>query len=374
MTCGPWRPIRMELHHGRISNLDCQYVLGKNFETAEITITALVKTPTMTNSSLGPPLSNIKHSIKFTLHEFGIPASILEETQVLLVQDAVTKFVLQRPKLWFPKGYGAQSLYEVTATLFALYGPTESTPEARLETIASETSVIGLRKVELIQRPVHDSEGQSFFFRVNGIPIFCAGSNWIPADSFSPRIGKEKYRSLVKLAADGNQNMLRVWGGGIYEDSEFYKACNELGIMVWQDFMFACGNYPAKSKEFRDRVQCEAKFQVRRLRHHPCIAIWAGNNEDYQIMEAEKLEYDPNEHDPNKWLETSFPARYIYENLLPEVLRKELPGAIYHFGSPWGGKDTRDPTAGDIHQWNGKNGQSSHIHSVQANIKLYSMA
>ncbi|KAI9849079.1 MAG: hypothetical protein M1838_000280 [Thelocarpon superellum] len=156
---------------------------------------------------------------------------------------------------------------------------------------------------------------------------------------------------LVKLAADGNQKMLRVWGGGIYEDPAFYDACDELGVLVWQDFQFACGNYPA-FPAFLASVKKEAISNVRALRHHPSIVIWAGNNEDYQVREAEKLEYDEGATNPQDWLQGTFPARYIYEKILVDVMREFAPGTAYRFGSPWGGKDTRDVTAGDIHQWN----------------------
>lgn len=124
-------------------------------------------------------------------------------------------------------------------------------------------------------------------------------------------------------------------------------------MLVWQDFMFACGNYPAHD-EFLDLVKREATANVERLRHHPCIVIWAGNNEDYQYRETERLEYDRGDLNPENWLKSNFPARYIYEKVLADVTRELVPDTYYHFGSPFGGKDTTDPTIGDIHQWNGK--------------------
>ena len=115
-------------------------------------------------------------------------------------------------------------------------------------------------------------------FVINGIPVFAKGGNWIPADSFPSRITKDKYRYLIKSVRDSNMNMLRVWGGGIYEADEFYELCDEMGIMVWQDFMFACSMYPA-NQEFLDNVRAEAIDNVKRLRDHPSIVIWSGNNE-----------------------------------------------------------------------------------------------
>lgn len=146
--------------------------------------------------------------------------------------------------------------------------------------------------------------------------------------------------------------MYRVWGGGIYEDDSFYEACDELGVMVWQDFMFGCGNYPT-SPEILESIQQETVYNVQRLRHHPSIVIYVGNNEDYQVQEAEGLTYDFEDKDPQSWLKTDFPARYIYEKLLPEVVAEHSPATFYHPGSPWGdGKISSDPTVGDMHQWN----------------------
>lgn len=210
----------------------------------------------------------------------------------------------------------------------------------------------GLRRAQVVERKLNDDSGTTFFFEFNNIPVFCGGSNWIPADSFSCRISAERYRNWVKLVADGNQTMIRVWGGGIYEENAFYDAYDEMGILVWQDFLFACGNYPAHS-DFLASVKREAIANVKILRHHPSIVIWAGNNEDYQYQESEKLDYNPEDRNPQNWLRSSFPARYIYEKLLLDITKELVPGTYYHFGSPFGGKNTRDATAGDIHQWNG---------------------
>jgi beta-mannosidase len=249
-------------------------------------------------------------------------------------------FEIENPALWFPVRYGDQPLYTITATL--LDGSSE---------VDSDSRKFGLRRAELVQRSMSDQPGTTFFFQINNIPIFCGGSDWIPADNFIPRISKDKYYDWVKLVADGNQFMIRVWGGGIFEEQAFYDACDELGILVWQDFMFGCGNYPA-FPEYLKLVKTEAEENVKLLRHHPSIVIWAGNNEDYQYQESEKLTYEPENKDEESWLKTDFPARYIYEKVLADVCRELIPDTFYHFGSPWGGKDTTDPTVGDLHQWN----------------------
>lgn len=146
----------------------------------------------------------------------------------------------------------------------------------------------------------------------------------------------------------------RVWGGGIYEEDVFYDLCDELGLLVWQDFMFACGSYPVWPA-LLDSITQEAVYNCRRLRHHPSVIIWAGANEDYQIQEEYSLDYQESD-DPEVWLKSNFPARYIYEYLLPIVTAQEMPGSIYWPCSPFtgGGKKSSDLTIGDVHQWNGK--------------------
>jgi len=253
---------------------------------------------------------------------------------------ATTTFITQSPKLWYPCSYGAQPLYLLTATLLQ-----EATPWDVCE------KRFGLRRVRVVQRKLKDVCGTSFYFEINNIPIFCGGSNWIPADSFVPRITSQRYHDWVRMAVDSNQIMLRVWGGGIYEQPAFYEACDEMGVLVWQDFMFACGNYPA-STDFLDLVRREAFSNIKLLRHHPSIVLFAGNNEDYQYCEAESLDYDPHNHDPESWLRSTFPARYIYEKILAEATSSLVPDTYYHFGSPYGGKTSADSTVGDIHQWN----------------------
>lgn len=135
---------------------------------------------------------------------------------------------------------------------------------------------VGFRTVELVQEPLTEQPGTSFFFRVNGRPIFAAGSNWIPAGSYPNRVTREDYRQLLSLLVEGGQNMIRVWGGGYYESEHFYDLCDELGILVWQDFMFACASYPANLDNFRKSVTSEATQVVKKLAHHPCLVLFAG--------------------------------------------------------------------------------------------------
>lgn len=325
-TCGPWRPVNLEIYETRLADLSIQSVVDKSLSSAEVTVTAEVE-------------GKGSDSVQFDI--FLGDEKVASETIKSTSSKVSASFHLPNPSLWYPNRYGKQPLYTVNATLVE--------GKNVLDTI---TKRVGLRRAELIQRPLKDQPGTSFFFEVNNIPLYCGGSDWIPADNFVPRISRQKYYDWVKLVADGNQFMIRVWGGGIYEEQAFYDACDEYGILVWQDFMFGCGNYPAWP-EMRASIKREAYENVKLLRHHPSIVIWAGNNEDYQYQESENLTYNYEDKDPENWLKTDFPARYIYEKILPDVCAELIPGVFYHPGSPWGaGRDTHDPTVGDIHQWN----------------------
>ncbi|PBP25894.1 putative glycoside hydrolase family 2 protein [Diplocarpon rosae] len=306
MTCGPWRPIHLEIFSSRISDLYFTSNVDESLERAEFVAKADVE----------GEAAEIRFDISLDGRE------VASQTVNATKEGAVShQFTIEKPALWFPRRYGQQPLYTVTATLF------DDTSE-----IDSQSKKFGLRRAELIQQPVTDQPGTSFFFQINNIPIFCGGSNWIPADSFIPRISAQKYRDWVKLVADGNQFMIRVWGGGIFEEQVFYNTCDELGILVWQDFMFGCGNYPA-FPEFLALVQREAEENVKLLRHHPSIVMWAGNNEDYQYQESMKLTYDPANQDAESWLQTDFPARYIYEEILAYQNFDQLVGRfVSEFG------------------------------------------
>lgn len=315
----------LECYRSRIGDLHFTTTVHPSLSSAEV----------VAKADIEGSASTVEFSIYFD--------DKLVTTETVRVADGFScaTFYTENPQLWYPAWYGPQPLYTLTAKLFS-DGDVRDKVSKRF----------GIRKAEVVQDDLEDNPGKTFFFRVNNIPIFCGGSNWIPADMFIPRLSKERYRNWVRMAAESNQVMLRVWGGGIYEEQAFYDACDEYGMLVWQDFLFACGNYPA-FPQFLGSVRREAIANVKRLRHHPSIVIWAGNNEDYQYRESEKLDYDPDDADPESWLQSSFPARYIYEKLLVDVTTELVPDTYYHFGSPFGGKDTRDPTVGDIHQWNG---------------------
>ncbi|KXX83158.1 Beta-mannosidase B [Madurella mycetomatis] len=325
LTCGPWRPVNLEIYESRIADVSAHTIVDKSLSSADVRVTAEIE--------------GNADRVRFDISLGG--KQVASETTSSASGVATASFNIQKPELWYPVRYGKQPLYDVKATLLS--------GDEEVDTVSKR---IGLRRAELIQRPLKEQPGTSFFFEVNNIPIYCGGSDWIPADNFIPRISRQRYYDWVKLVADGNQFMIRVWGGGLYEEQAFYDACDELGILVWQDFMFGCGNYPAWPALLKS-IDREARENVKLLRHHPSIVIWAGNNEDYQYQESAGLTYDYENKDAESWLKTDFPARYIYEKVLADACADLVPNTFYHPGSPWGaGRDTHDATVGDIHQWN----------------------
>ncbi|CAH0159042.1 glycoside hydrolase family 2 protein [Chryseobacterium sp. Bi04] len=248
-------------------------------------------------------------------------------------------YPIQNPRLWQPNGWGEPYLYNIDITL-----------QKDSKLLSDETLKIGLRTVELVQEK--DGKGKSFYFKVNGNPLYIKGTNWIPADSFSPRITKEKYQKLIRDSKEAHMNMIRIWGGGIYEDDEFYKACDENGILVWQDFMFAGSFYPADA-EFLNNVKEEVKDQVNRLQNHPSIALWCGNNEiDEAIVNwgyQKQFKYSKNDS-VQVWKD----YKKLFHDLIPSTLKENLTADknIYWPSSPsigWGHKESL--TEGDSHYW-----------------------
>ena len=330
MTAGLWKPVFLEQYEARVADVWIQSQVSSDLGECSGAIFAEV------DGKLGAD-----DKILLSLSKDG---ERVYEQEVPVGGDGSSKtlqrpFQLPNPKLWYPLGYGPQTRYQLTAKL--VRGGKD---------LSSQSKMIGFRRTELVQEP--DAYGKSFYFRINNIDVFSGGSCWIPADSFLSQISDKRYRDWVALMAESNQVMLRIWGGGVYEHDALLDACDELGVLVWHDFQFACGSYPAY-ESFLKNLEVEVRQQIRRLRSHPSMIIWAGNNEDYQVQERYQLDYNYDEDkDPESWLKSTFPARYIYEHFLPKLVSEEDPHMIYHPSSPWGdGKETADPTVGDIHQW-----------------------
>jgi beta-mannosidase len=241
---------------------------------------------------------------------------------------------IPNPQLWWPNGYGAQPLYRTSVELH------------HADTVLEQREYqLGLRTLELRQQP--DEWGRSFTFVVNGQPIFAKGSNWIPADSFPTRISDAYLEGLIRDAAETHQNMLRVWGGGLYEEERFYDLCDRYGILVWQDFIFSCSIYPLNDADFVENIRLEVVENIRRLRHRASLALWCGNNE----MEWGWVDWGwiGPEHQDLKAAYDEF-----FHHTLPAWCGTEDPDRDYWPSSPSSGTPFEDPNGqqqGNTHYW-----------------------
>ncbi|HWQ04828.1 MAG TPA: glycoside hydrolase family 2 protein [Longilinea sp.] len=250
---GIWKDIRLEGYEGaRIADvrLSQQHSVGQVTVAAEITVQSWDATPCLAGMRITAPDGQFLETSAPILPDY-------ENKLQIIVAD---------PQLWWPNGYGSQPLYQVNIEL---------NQSGRM--LDQREYKIGLCTIELRQEP--DEWGRSFTFVVNGLPIFAKGSNWIPADSFPTRLTDAWLEGLIRSAAQTHQNMLRVWGGGFYEEERFYDLCDRYGILVWQEFIFSCSVYPLDDAEFLENVHIEVVENVRRLRHRASLALWCGNNE-----------------------------------------------------------------------------------------------
>ncbi|AET60219.1 beta-galactosidase/beta-glucuronidase [Paenibacillus terrae HPL-003] len=264
-------------------------------------------------------------------------------------QTVDLELYMEQPKLWWCRGLGEPHLYTFAAELVERDGG---------DVIAEKTVKTGLRSIRLVRE--RDAAGESFYFELNGVPVFAKGANHIPNDSFTTEVTRERYRHEIATAAASHMNMLRVWGGGIYEEDVFYELCDEYGLLIWQDFMFACSMYPG-DQAFLDNVAKEAEDNIKRLRNHPCIALWCGNNE----IDSAWAHYE--EKGGWGWKKNYTPAQRerlwsdyetLFHRILPEVVHSWSPQTAYWPSSPLIGlsgdrKQHAHPssTAGDVHYW-----------------------
>lgn len=247
-------------------------------------------------------------------------------------------FVLHKPKLWWSNGLGEPFLYRFRTDIIA-----------GGELLDSKTERVGIRSLKVVHQP--DKDGHTFYIELNGRPVFAKGANYIPSDNFLPRVTPANYKKTILDAAGVNMNMLRVWGGGIYENDVFYDLCDEYGIMIWQDFMFACSMYPAEGA-LLDNIRQEAVDNVKRLRNHACIALWCGNNECQDAWLGwgwkREIERQNKEYADKIWVQ----YRQQYHVTLPGVVREYAPGTFYWPSSPFAFEgEMSGTTDGDRHYW-----------------------
>jgi len=263
----------------------------------------------------------------------GDDEAIAVQTDLLLrsgTNHIAFDLTVQDAQIWWPNGMGAQPLYTVAVNLS--HGG---------RTIGFPPFKAGLRLIRLDTSRQEDQR-RRFRLVVNGVPMFCKGADWIPADSIYARVTPEKYAALIRQAQLAHINMLRIWGGGLYEQEAFYEACDRAGILIWQDMMFGCAAYPDHREDFRALVWREFDHQTKRLRNHACLALFCGNNENHWIYGRrlkERLTKDRQY------------GLYTANAMLPDILSKNAPWIPYWNSSPYGGSEPNDPAVGDIHYW-----------------------
>lgn len=311
-TSGIWRPVYLLQQKGGIRHVYFD-VLALNDERAELLVSC---------DFWGDPGQNVQAEFEF-FHGGKIIRGQLEAQGA----RAKAQFEVQNPERWWPNGLGEPILHRLIVRV----------RDAQGRTLDEQIKRVGIRTVELV---TSENGKSAFYFKVNGRKVFIKGADWIPADSFLPRVKKETYRSLLHFARNAHLNALRVWGGGIYEADDFYELCDQLGLMVWQDFMFACAAYPQKESFVRE-VKSEIEENVGRLRFHPSVILWCGNNENEWIWHRE-MDTPVSE----------MPGFELFHHLFPKWLKDLDPYRPYWPTTPWGGED--DPNgmdSGNRHAW-----------------------
>lgn len=318
---GIWKPLRLEVHHGaRLDQVEVRQVHSQD----EVVLEVKAELERWSEGEAQVALRLVA------------PDGSTHEKEIDLANNAQSckgSLTVQSPQLWWPNGYGAQPLYLLEVTL-----------KVGDRQCDQRSYKLGLRTLELRQEP--DAFGTSFTFVINGLPIFAKGANWIPADSFPSRLTEAHLERLIESSALANMNMLRVWGGGFYEEDRFYDLCDRYGILVWQDFVFSCSIYP-DDEAFVANVREEAVQNIRRLRHHASLALWCGNNE----MEWGWANWGWAERADLKYREA---YDRMFHHLLPELCAAEDPDRPYWPSSPSSGVPFENPGgvhAGDTHNW-----------------------
>ncbi|GIO39568.1 beta-mannosidase [Paenibacillus antibioticophila] len=333
VTSGIWREARLEAWSGpRITDL---FIRQNEITSEKARLTAIVEVDVT---------ADWQGTLEIRTEELNWKKELTLNSGLQTVE---VELEMSEPRLWWCNGLGSPERYAFEASL-----------KQGAKVIAARSVTTGLRSIKLVREK--DEAGVSFRFELNGVAVFAKGANHIPNDSFIPDVTEARYRREIESAVRSNMNMLRIWGGGFYEENIFYELCDEHGILVWQDFMFACSMYPG-DEDFLQSVKGEAEYNVVRLRNHPCIALWCGNNEidsawahyvedggwgwkkDYTLEQREKI-----------WAD----YEAIFHDLLPEVVERLGGGIDYWPSSPirevTGDQRQHATTVtgeGDIHYW-----------------------
>jgi len=322
VTCGIWKPVT--LSGWDQCTMKDLYIkpLKVAVDRATYRVSAEIQSNAAADADLEVWVDNQKMATQKTELQAG--------TQIPAIE-----FSIEKPQLWWTHGLGAQKLYNVELKL-NMGGKTVQTLQHRL----------GVRTIELAREK--DSTGTSFTFKVNGVPVFMKGANYIPSDIFTTRNTVENYKRVVQDAVDANMNMIRFWGGAIYEGNELYDLLDENGILAWNDFMFACNMQPDDSAHL-DNIRKEAEYNVKRLRNHPSIALWCGNNENLRAWNDWGW---PKKVTPEQAAVLWSVYEKIFYKILPAAVEKYHPEVTYWPSSPQGENNTpSNPNSGDDHDW-----------------------
>ncbi len=327
-TSGIWRPVELTFCNG--AAIDDFFVRQQEVTEQVAKVDNQLE---INNVTTTPKEAQVK-----VVYAYGEQADTLTRTVVLQPGKNSLSMPawIEKPHLWMPNGWGDPALYTFTATV-SVDG----------KEVASREEAIGLRSIRVVMED--DKDGKSFYFEVNGKPMFAKGSNYIPGDALLPNMTGERYARLFEDIRAANMNMVRVWGGGIYEDDRFYEEADRNGILVWQDFIFACTTYP-HDPTFLKRVSEEAVYNMRRLRNHASLAMWCGNNEIYEGMRYWGWK---DKYSPVVWKEMTEGYDVLFRQLLPELVEANDPGRFYMHGSPyeanWGRPESWK--IADSHNW-----------------------
>lgn len=329
VTCGIWRPVRLEFANQ--AEIDDYFVCQQSVTSDRAEVDNRLEIRNLGNE--------IREAQVKVTYAYGQEESRSVEQTVRLQPGLNTvslPLTIESPHLWMPNGWGEAALYDFRASV-CMDG----------ETVASQQHRIGLRSIRVVNE--EDSLGMSFYFEVNGIPMFAKGTNLIPSDALLPRVTRERYVRLLEDVQAANMNMIRVWGGGVYEDDALYEEADKRGILVWQDFMFACTPYP-HDPAFLKQVSEEVVYNIKRLRNHASLAMWCGNNE---VGEGMKYWGWKRKYGPEIYQQLADGYDILFRKLLPEKVKELDPGRFYLESSPyeanWGRPESWK--RGDSHNW-----------------------
>ena len=339
--CGLWRPVELIIvPSARLGDWKHSVKFTEDGKAVVTVTTEVERAP-------GQEETPLTLTVHLAGQEVSLPVPTGEGR--VEVSGSVT---VDNPRRWQPNGYGEASLYDLA---LILSGPTGEADKRLTQ--------IGLRTIELVREPDTDGKGEGFLFRVNGTDVYAKGANWIPDHSFPSLITPTNLRERVTQARDAHFTMLRIWGGGFYESEEFYALCDEMGLLVWQDFPYGCSYYP-DTGDYADLARVEATAAVKRIRNHACLALWCGNNENHTMFES-------------NWTGTRPPrllGEHLYHDILPAVLAAEDPQTPYWPGSPYGGPqgDSNSADFGDCHNWDVWHGRGDWVHYTENDSRFCS--